>query len=129
MSNEVNTDELAQQLGQLNVMQLVALTKKLEADWGVSATPQQSAQTNNNQQQQQNQETAQSEFTVVLASYPPDKKMGLVKLVREVLGMALLESKNLVESVPKTIKEGLSKEEADALKAKFAEAGGVVEVK
>lgn len=126
--SEVNTDDLAQQLGQLNVMQLVALTKKLEADWGVSATPQ-VGPTQPGQQQQEVQQEAQTEFTVSLVSYPADKKMALVKLVREVVGLGLLESKNLVEAVPKPIKEGLSKEDAEQLKAKLTEAGGVVEVK
>jgi large subunit ribosomal protein L7/L12 len=125
--SEVNTDDLAQQLGQLNVMQLVALTKKLEADWGVSATPQVS--TTSVQQPTENKAEEQTEFTVSLISYPADKKMALVKLVREVCGLGLLESKNLVEGAPKALKEGVSKEEAANLKAKLTEAGGVVEVK
>lgn len=121
------TDKLAQELGQLNVMELVALTKRLEADWNVSATPQVGLQQPS--QQQETQQEAQTEFTVVLASYPADKKMALVKLVREVCGLGLLESKSLVEGAPKTLKENVSKEEADQLKAKITEAGGVVEVK
>lgn len=126
--SEVNTDDLAQQLGQLNVMQLVALTKKLEADWGVSATPQVGPSLPSTPGQD-DAKVEQTEFTVVLVSYPADKKMGLVKLVREVCGMGLLESKNLVEAAPKNLREGITKEEAEVLKAKVTEAGGVVEVK
>lgn len=126
--SEVDTNDLAQQLGQLNVMQLVALTKKLEADWGVSATPQVSTQVQMPGQDDMKQEE-QTEFSVSLVSYPADKKMALVKLVREVCGLGLLESKNLVEGAPKTLKEGVSKDEAAALKAKLTEAGGVIEVK
>lgn len=120
------TSDLARQLGQLNVMQLVALTKQLEADWGVSATPQQlghPGETDN-----VSQVTEQTEFTISLVSYPADKKMSVVKMVREQLGLGLLESKTLVEAAPKVLKEAVSKEEAEALRAKFTEAGAVVTV-
>ena len=126
MSNEM--DNLAQQLGQLNVMQLVALTKKLEADWGVSALPQVQSIGLPGQVDTAKKEE-QTEFTVSLVSFPADKKMGMVKLVREICGLGLLESKNLVEAVPKSLKEGVNKQDADALVAKIQEAGGVAEVK
>jgi large subunit ribosomal protein L7/L12 len=126
--SDVNTDDLAKQLGQLNPMQLVALTKKLEADWGVTATPQVS-----NTVQLPGTDTdkpaEQTEFTVVLASFPADKKMTLLKLVRELTGLGLKEAKDFVESVPKTVKDGLSKADAEALKTQLTAAGGVVEVK
>jgi large subunit ribosomal protein L7/L12 len=125
--SETNIENLAQQLGDLNVMQLIALTKKLEGDWGVSATPQTVASTQTNTQQESKVE--QTEFTVSLVSYPADKKITLVKLVREVLSLGLLESKTLVETVPKVLKEGVSKDEAEMLRTKLTEAGGVVEVK
>lgn len=125
--SESNTDDLAKQLGQLNVMQIIALTKKLEADWGVSATPQ--VQTSVVLPGVVDKAPEKTEFDVTLVSYPADKKIGLVKLVREVCGLGLLESKTLVEGVPKLLKEGVSKEESETLKAKFTEVGGVVEVK
>lgn len=123
------TDKLANELGQLSVMELIALTKKLEADWHVSATPQVSLQTPGTPGDVDNKPAEQTEFTVVLASYPADKKMALIKLVREVVGLGLVESKNLVEGAPKTLKESVSKEEMEQLKAKFTAAGGVIEVK
>jgi large subunit ribosomal protein L7/L12 len=124
--SEVDTNDLATQLGQLTIPQLVALTKQLETAWGVSATPQVS---NVVQLPGTDKAEEQTEFTVVLASYPADKKMGIIKLVREVCNLGLLESKTLVEAVPKALKEGVSKDEAEALRAKLTEAGGVVEVK
>ena len=124
--SDMNIDNLAEQLGGLNVMQLVALTKKLEGDWGVSATPQAVVST---QSTQTENKVEQTEFTVSLVSYPADKKITLVKLVREVLSLGLLESKTLVETVPKVLKEGVSKDEAEALRVKLTEAGAVVEIK
>lgn len=123
----MTNEELVNALGQLTAPQLVALTKELEAKWGVSGTPQVVQQPTNTQTEVKQE--AQTEFTVVLASFAADKKMAVVKMVREQLGLGLLESKNLVESLPKTLKESCSKEEAEALKAKMTEAGGVVELK
>jgi large subunit ribosomal protein L7/L12 len=119
-------DDVVQALGNMNVMQLIALTKHLEEKWGVKAVPQTVQQV---VIPQETKESAQTEFTVTLLSFPADKKMSLVKLVREQLGMGLLESKNLVEATPKVLKDGVSKDDAEALRIKFTEAGGVVEVK
>jgi large subunit ribosomal protein L7/L12 len=119
-------EQVVDALGNLSVVQLIALTKKLEQDWGVEAKPQFVQST---VVKQEVQEVAQTEFSVVFVSHPADKKMALVKLVREQLGLGLLESKNLVEAIPRVLKEGLSKEDAEAMKAKFVEAGAVIEVK
>jgi large subunit ribosomal protein L7/L12 len=69
-----------------------------------------------------------TEFTVVLSAVG-DKKINVIKVVREVTSLGLKEAKDLVEGAPKTIKEGISKEEADTIKKKFEEAGATVEVK
>ena len=69
-----------------------------------------------------------TEFDVVLASFG-DAKMGVIKAVKELLGLGLKEAKEFVEAAPKTIKEGVSKAEADEIKAKLEEAGATVEVK
>src|SRR5690625_1225697 len=70
----------------------------------------------------------QTEFDVILASFG-DKKVGVIKAVREATGLGLKEAKDLVESAPAPIKEGVEKEEAEELKKKIEEAGGTVEVK
>jgi large subunit ribosomal protein L7/L12 len=132
-------EEVVEALGNLSVMQIIALTKELEQKWGVKAEPQAvnpsggfcdgckqmiygpHACPGNND--------AQAEFNVVLASVPADKKMSVIKVVREVLGLGLKESKDLVEAAPKTIKESVSKEEATDLQTKLTAAGAVIEVK
>ncbi|MCC8196432.1 MAG: 50S ribosomal protein L7/L12 [Ruminococcus sp.] len=70
----------------------------------------------------------QTEFTVVLASFN-DAKMPVIKAVKDILGLDLKESKEFVEGAPKNVKEGVSKAEADELKAKLEEAGATVEIK
>lgn len=69
-----------------------------------------------------------TEFDVVLASFG-DSKMGVIKAVKDVLGLGLKEAKEVVEGAPKTLKEGVSKAEADELKAKLEEAGATIEIK
>lgn len=69
-----------------------------------------------------------SEFDVILTSFG-DKKINVIKVVREVTNLGLKEAKDLVEGVPKPIKEGVSKQEAEELKKKFEEAGATVEIK
>ena len=120
----ITKDEAVEALGTMTVMQLIALTKELEQSWGVKAEPQMVEFV-----PQEKQGPIQTEFTVVLSSVPADKKMTVIKLVREMLGMALKESKDLVEAVPKVIKEGVSKEDADLYKTRFTEAGAVIELK
>lgn len=125
--SDITLEDVVQSLGNMSVMELISLTRDLEAKWGVKAVPQPV------QVQQQNKQeevkATQDEFTVVLASVPADKKMSVIKVVREVLGLPLKESKELVEAVPKTIKEGVSKAEADDYVSKLTAAGAVVEVK
>jgi len=70
----------------------------------------------------------QTEFTVVLSAIG-EKKINVIKAVREVTSLGLKEAKDLVEGAPKPVKEGVSKDEADAIKKKFEEAGATVEIK
>ena len=70
----------------------------------------------------------QTEFTVVLSAIG-EKKINVIKAVREVTSLGLKEAKDLVEGAPKPIKEGVSKEEAETIKKKFEEAGATVEIK
>jgi len=73
-------------------------------------------------------EEEQTSFDVILAGFG-DKKIGVIKVVRAITGLGLKEAKDLVESAPKEIKEGVSKEEADKIKADIEEAGGAVTIK
>lgn len=73
-------------------------------------------------------EAAKTEFDVILTSFG-DAKMAVIKVAKEVLGLGLKEAKEVVESAPKAIKEGVSEAEANELKAKFEEAGATIELK
>jgi large subunit ribosomal protein L7/L12 len=70
-----------------------------------------------------------TDFTVTLASFPADKKINIIKVVREVTSLGLKEAKDLVEAAPKPIKEGIPKDEAENIRKKFEEAGAKVEIK
>ncbi len=70
-----------------------------------------------------------TEFTVILKEYPADKKVGVIKVVRELTGLGLKEAKDLVEGVPGTVKEGVNKADSDNMKKKLEDAGAKVEIK
>jgi len=70
-----------------------------------------------------------TEFTVVLKEYPADKKVTVIKVIRELTGLGLKEAKDLVEGVPSTVKESVSKADSDSMKKKLEDAGAKVEVK
>ena len=70
-----------------------------------------------------------TEFTVLLKEYPADKKVTVIKVIREITGLGLKEAKDLVEGVPSTVKEGVNKADSEAMKKKLEDAGAKVEVK
>jgi large subunit ribosomal protein L7/L12 len=124
--SDITNDDVVKALGNLTVLEMIALTKQLEQKWGVKAEP----PVVQVQQQPGQQQTAEKEeWNVILASVPNDKKMAVIKTVREVLGLGLKESKDLVEAAPKMIKEAVSKADADDLNNKMTAAGAVIEVK
>ncbi len=119
-------DKIVDTLSKLTVLEAAELSKKLEDVWGVSAAapvavavaPAASGAA----------EEEKTEFNVVLADVGGEK-IKVIKVVREITGLGLTEAKALVESAPKAIKEGVSKEEAAEIKKKVEEVGGKVEVK
>jgi large subunit ribosomal protein L7/L12 len=124
--SDITNDDVVEALGNLTVLEMIALTKQLEQKWGVEAKPQ-AVQVQ--QQQPDNKTSTQEEWNVVLMPVPAAFKMSVIKVVRDVMGLGLKESKDLVEAAPKVIKEGVSKEEALELQSKLTAAGAVVEVK
>ena len=70
-----------------------------------------------------------TEFTVILKEYPADKKVGVIKVVRELTGLGLKEAKDLVEGVPCTVKEAVNKADSETMKKKLEDAGAKVEIK
>ena len=111
----------------LTVLELSELVSACEAEFGVSAANV-SAGAAAGAAPAAAAVEEKTEFDVVLASFG-DSKLGVIKAVREVTGLGLKEAKELVEGCPKTLKEGVSKEDAEAVKAALEAAGAVVEIK
>jgi len=123
---------IASQLSELTVMQMAELTKMLEEKWGVSAAaaaPMMMAAAGapaaGGAAAPAEEKT---EFAVHLMA-AGDKKINVIKVVREVTSLGLKEAKDLVDGAPKLVKEGVSKDEAAAMKKKFEEVGATVEIK
>jgi large subunit ribosomal protein L7/L12 len=126
------TDALVKQLGSMTVLELVELKKRLEEEWGVSAAaPVAVAAPGAGAAAPAAGEAAateeKTEFSVILAG-AGDKKIEVIKVVRAVTGLTLKEAKELVDSAPKPVKEGVAKEEADSIKGQLEEAGASVEL-
>ena len=121
---------IANDLSGLTVMQVAELVKMLEEKWGVSAAaaaPVMMAAAGGPAAAAAPAEE-QTEFAVHLTS-AGDKKINVIKVVREVTSLGLKEAKDLVDGAPKLVKEGVSKDEAAAMKKKFEEVGAAVEIK
>jgi len=125
----IATQEFIQQIDSLTVLELNGLVKALEEHYGVSAAaaaaPAAAAGGGAAAAAPVEEKT---EFDVVLKA-AGEKKINVIKAVREVTSLGLKEAKDLVESAPATVKEGVSKDEAEAVKKKFEEAGATVEIK
>jgi large subunit ribosomal protein L7/L12 len=122
---------IASDLSGLTVMQVAELVKVLEGKWGVSAAaaaPVMAAAAGGAAAAVAAVAEEQTEFAVHLMS-AGDKKINVIKVVREVTSLGLKEAKDLVDGAPKVVKEGISKDEAAAIKKKFEEVGAQVEVK
>ena len=129
---EMNTEEIIKSIEDMSVLQLSQLIKALEDKFGVSAAmaaPVAAAAGSAAPAAEAAKAEEKTQFDVILASFPADKKINIIKVVREVTSLGLKEAKDLVEGAPKPLKEGVSKEEADSIKKKFADAGATVEVK
>ena len=122
-------EKIAEDLSSLTVLEASELATLLEEKWGVSAAAPVAVAAAGGAAAPAEAAEEQTEFDVVLTD-GGDKKINVIKVVREVVsGLGLKEAKDLVESAPKPIKEGVSKEEAAELKKKFEEAGAKVEIK
>jgi large subunit ribosomal protein L7/L12 len=122
---------IANDLSNLTVLQVAELVKTLEEKWGVSAAaaaPVMVAPSGAPAAGAAAPAEEKTEFAVHLTS-AGDKKINVIKVVREVTSLGLKEAKDLVDGAPKVVKEGISKEEAAAIKKKFEEVGATVEVK
>ena len=114
------TLQILEEIKGLTILELADLVKALEEEFGVSAAPVAVAGAAAAEEK--------TEFDVVLAS-AGDSKLGVIKVVREITGLGLKEAKDLVEGAPKTLKEGVSKDEAEKIKEQLVAAGASVELK
>lgn len=118
-------EEIMQAIEEMTVLELSELVKAMEEKFGVSAAAPVAVAAAPAAGAAAEEKT---EFDVILAS-AGDKKINVIKVVREVTGLGLKEAKTLVDGAPAPVKEGASKEDAEALKAKLEEAGATVELK
>ena len=122
-------DTVFGELGKMTVLELVELKNKIEEEWGVTAAaPVAVAAPAGGGGGDGAAAEEQSSFDVVLTE-AGQQKIGVIKVVRAITGLGLKEAKDVVDSAPKAVKEGVPREEADSIKAQLEEAGATVEVK
>jgi len=124
----VSKDEILEAISNMSVMQVVELISDMEKKFGVTAAAPVAAAAAGPAAAAAPAE-AQTEFTVTLKEYPADKKVGVIKVIRELTGLGLKEAKDLVEGVPSLVKEGVNKADSEGMKKKLEEAGAKVEIK
>ena len=121
-------DTIFEQLGSMTVLELVELKNKIEEEWGVTAAAPVAVAAPAGGGGDAAAAEEQSAFDVVLTE-AGQQKIGVIKVVRAITGLGLKEAKDVVDSAPKAVKEGVPREEADSIKAQLEEAGATVEVK
>ena len=120
-------DTIFEQLGSMSVLELVELKKKIEDEWGITAAAPVAVAAAGGAAPAEAAEEKTS-FDVVLTA-AGGQKIQVIKVVRSVTGLGLKEAKDLVDSAPKPVKEGVNQEEADSIKGQLEEAGAEVELK
>jgi large subunit ribosomal protein L7/L12 len=126
----ITKNEVLEWIDQATMLEISDLVKSLEEKYGISAAaamPMVVGPSGGPGEAKQKEEE-KTEYTVVLSAVG-EKKINVIKAVREVTSLGLKEAKDLVEGAPKPVKEGVSKEEAETIKKKFEEAGATVEIK
>ena len=117
----VNKDEILDAISKMSLMEVVELISAMEEKFGVTAAAPVAMAAAPAEEK--------TEFTVILKEYPADKKVTVIKVIREITGLGLKEAKDLVEAVPSTVKEAVSKADSEGFKKKLEEAGAKVEIK
>lgn len=125
-----NKEDILNAISNMTIMEIVDLVKMMEEKFGVSAAaPVAVAAAAPGAAPAAAPVEEKTEFTITLKEYPADKKVTVIKVIREVTGLGLKEAKDLVEGVPSTVKEAVSKADADKIKKSLEDAGAKVEVK
>jgi large subunit ribosomal protein L7/L12 len=128
MAQESTKDKVIKLIEKMSVLELHELVKDLEDKFGVSAAPVAVPQAQVPQAGAEGEKEEKTEFDIILTSFG-DKKIRVVKEVREITGLGLKEAKDLVDNVPKPIKEKIKKEEAEEIKKKLEAAGAACDIK
>jgi len=121
-------DSIFESLGKMSVLELVELKKKIEDEWGITAAAPVAVAAAAGGGAAAPAEEEKTAFDVVLTA-AGGQKIQVIKVVRAITGLGLKEAKDLVDSAPKPVKEGVPQDEADSIKAQLEEAGATVEVK
>ena len=127
--SKMSVDEILTGIENLTVLELVGLIKNMEEKFGVSAAAPVAVAAAPAAASAAAATEEKTEFDVILKSAPADKKINIIKVVRELTSLGLKEAKDLVEGAPKPLKNGATKEEAASMKEKLSAAGAEVEVK
>ena len=125
----VSKDEILDAISKLTLLEVVELISDFEKKFGVTAAAPVAAAAAPAAGAAAAPVEEKTEFTVLLKEYPADKKVTVIKVIREITGLGLKEAKDLVEGVPSTVKEAVSKADSEAFKKKLEDVGAKVEVK
>jgi large subunit ribosomal protein L7/L12 len=125
----VSKDEILDAISKMTLVEVTELISDMEKKFGVTAAAPVAAAAAGPAAAAAPAAEEQTEFTVLLKEYPADKKVTVIKVVRELTGLGLKEAKDLVEGVPSTVKESVSKADSESMKKKLEDAGAKVEVK
>src|ERR1700759_753692 len=124
----VSKDEILDAISKMTLMEVVELISDMEKKFGVTAAAPVAAAAGPAAAAAAPVEE-KTEFAVTLKEYPADKKVTVIKVIREITGLGLKQAKDLVEGVPSLVKEGVNKADSDAMKKKLEDAGAKVEIK
>ncbi len=125
----VSKDEILDAISKMSLMEVVELISAMEEKFGVTAAAPVAVAAAPAAGGAAAPVEEKTEFTVILKEYPADKKVTVIKVIREITGLGLKEAKDLVEAVPSTVKEAVSKADSESFKKKLEEAGAKVEIK
>ena len=125
----VSKDEILDAIAKMSLVDVVELISDMEKKFGVSAAAPVAMAAVGGGAAAAAPVEEKTEFTVTLKEYPADKKVTVIKVVRELTGLGLKEAKDLVEAVPSVVKDAVNKADSDSMKKKLEEAGAKVEIK
>jgi large subunit ribosomal protein L7/L12 len=129
MTMAASKEQILEAISNMTIMEVVDLVKMMEDKFGVTAAAPVAVAAAAGGAAAAPAAEEQTEFTVTLKAYPADKKVGVIKVIREITGLGLKEAKDLVEGAPSTVKDGVSKADAEKFKKQLEEGGAQVEVK